>query len=179
MRAHKVGRSILERVQIKLRQAAYQRGGQDLRAEFQHFDVNHDGSLSYEEFRHAVKSRCPLTDHEMHVIFMAFDEDCSGSIDYHEFVTKLEQGHAKRKAEHSYHTQSSAESPQPAPMAKNGGRKVEDEHCPFSAASEKKKEKRAALRRKRSAQRMRHLHQLHGAQASQAKERHLNDEDDY
>ena len=44
VKAHKVGKSLLERVQIKLRAAAYTGpGGVHLKKEFQRFDTNHDG----------------------------------------------------------------------------------------------------------------------------------------
>ena len=106
VKAHKVGRSILERVQIKLRQASYLGpGGSNLRKFFEQHDEDHNGVLSYEEFRRAVKRRCPLSEHELHVVFRVFDKDHNGVVDYHEFVTEIEQGHAKRAAEHSHHGQ--------------------------------------------------------------------------
>lgn len=50
-------------------------------------DDNNSGSIDMGEFKKAVRDfKIDLTDNEVQIVFLAFDRDGSGEIDYDEFV---------------------------------------------------------------------------------------------
>lgn len=54
---------------------------------FRKFDLDHDGQVTYAEFRHGMKNLdSRLTDGHIDILLSQFDKDNSGSIDYIEFV---------------------------------------------------------------------------------------------
>lgn len=50
-------------------------------------DDNNSGTIDMKEFKKAVKDfKVDLNDNEIQIVFLAFDRDGSGEIDYDEFV---------------------------------------------------------------------------------------------
>ena len=86
----------------KLEAKAYVRGGQDWEMLFEFFDTNHDGKLTNEELRVAVRRNlgippAVLSDRSIRLLFNALDEDQSGSLELGEFVSFLIEGPAALK----------------------------------------------------------------------------------
>jgi hypothetical protein len=74
----------------KLRQKLASRGARGfsgMQIQFKIIDDNNSGTIDQQEFKKAVKDfRIDLNDQEIRDVFAYFDRDCSGSIDYDEFV---------------------------------------------------------------------------------------------
>eukprot|EP00941_MAST-03F_sp_MAST-3F-sp1_P004819 g4819.t1 len=98
------GRNVLESVQIKFRALAFDGVVNEGRLfrEFHRFDVDNNGTISYEELRKVLSRFFNFSEYEMQCIFRAFDPDQSGDISYQEFLETMELGHEERKKEHSY-----------------------------------------------------------------------------
>jgi len=78
---------------IKLRAASYRYTGprgQSFESLFQAIDKDHNGSLTYSEFEHAIKKLCPISSAELHIVFSFFDTDGSGTVEWAEFQTALD-----------------------------------------------------------------------------------------
>lgn len=81
----------LELVKSKLRQHAYNgTEGFSILREFESFDSNHDGTLSYQEFATAIRRLVAMSDGEIVLLIRAFDKDLDGKIDYCEFAQYVE-----------------------------------------------------------------------------------------
>jgi len=107
----------------KLTAAAYcYRGGADIAAHFKRLDRDHDGSLSYEEFIHAVKKLCPITDDESMALLQLVDQDGDGVVAYNEFAYLLKP--VKKALNKSVKKEKEALSPRHSPK----GIRVEGEN---------------------------------------------------
>ena len=94
--------SLLPMIHKKLKAKAYTQGGQDFEMLFEFFDANHDGMLTNEELRVAVRRNlgippAVLSDRHIRLVFNALDEDKSGSLELGEFVDFLIRGPAALK----------------------------------------------------------------------------------
>ena len=79
MLIEKIKKSVFERLSRK--------GKGTLSDAFRKFDVDHDGQVTYDEFRNGMKNLdSRLTDGHIDILLSQFDKDSSGSIDYREFV---------------------------------------------------------------------------------------------
>eukprot|EP01065_Artemidia_motanka_P006511 TRINITY_DN13203_c0_g1_i2.p1 TRINITY_DN13203_c0_g1~~TRINITY_DN13203_c0_g1_i2.p1 ORF type:complete len:765 (+),score=312.89 TRINITY_DN13203_c0_g1_i2:57-2351(+) len=57
---------------------------------FRHFDKDHSGTITLEEFRQVMRElNMPVTDHELVTLMRYFDTDGDGVISYHEFVDRM------------------------------------------------------------------------------------------
>ena len=78
-------------VRNKMKQAAFTNATDisDLHVEFERFDRDHNGMLSYSEFsyglRHIVKTK--VTDDDVNILLQVFDPNRDGVINYHEFTS--------------------------------------------------------------------------------------------
>jgi hypothetical protein len=92
--ARRVGESVLEAAQAKLRAAAYdaRERGQDLERLFGRFDRNGSGDLTFGEFKGALRRICALSDSEAAEVFAHFDADRDGSLSIAEFVAGATRG---------------------------------------------------------------------------------------
>ena len=61
-----------------------------LHHEFESFDINHDGILSFEELTHAIRRLVPVSAEEVRNLLDDFDFNHDGKIDYAEFVDFVE-----------------------------------------------------------------------------------------
>ncbi|PRP77832.1 serine/threonine protein phosphatase-like protein [Planoprotostelium fungivorum] len=77
----------------------YENSG-DLQVEFQRFDTNSDGRLTYDEFVEALQSqKLGLTNDQLYDLMRSIDKDQSGSIDIYEFLERFQIAFNKIKAE--------------------------------------------------------------------------------
>jgi Ca2+-binding EF-hand superfamily protein len=78
----------------RLRAAAYELGGVHLEGLFAHIDKNHDGTVSFTEFRDGIRGLSirheKLSDVDVAGLFLYFDSDNDGTITSDEFVTLVE-----------------------------------------------------------------------------------------
>jgi Ca2+-binding EF-hand superfamily protein len=85
------------------------RGLEELKTIFREWDVNGDGEISRKELRLALKAMSiTVTDQTFAKLLRAIDPDCSGSIDYDEFVHLIYPKARKQRlsgtpAEHHQH----------------------------------------------------------------------------
>jgi Ca2+-binding EF-hand superfamily protein len=80
----------------KLRAAAYDFGGINFRKLFRHQDRDNSGSLSYDEFKRAIRkdgkmSNSILSDHDLNTLFHQIDIDNGGEIEIDEFIRWLKK----------------------------------------------------------------------------------------
>ena len=106
----RITRKQVHTLRNKLRQHAYTDHGMDLAAEFRRMDVHRRGSLSYDDFAHAVRRLVPMDDDQCRNLLHVVDTDGSGTISYGE-VERFALG--DRMPAHLPHLQDAASTPLP------------------------------------------------------------------
>ena len=85
MLIEKIKKSVFERLSRKGNKGT-------LKEAFRKFDLDHDGQVTYDEFRTGMKNLdSRLTDGHIDILLSQFDKDNSGSIDYLEFVANASE----------------------------------------------------------------------------------------
>ena len=78
---------LIEKIKKGVFERLSKKGKGTLSDAFRKFDVDHDGQVTYDEFRNGMKNLdSRLTDGHIDILLSQFDKDSSGSIDYREFV---------------------------------------------------------------------------------------------
>jgi len=83
-------------MRLKIRTAAYYRGGIDWETMFRQYDKSGEGELNYREFFDAIReganvTPCMMSDHGLRGLFRVMDTDGGGTVDYlNEFIPWLE-----------------------------------------------------------------------------------------
>ena len=78
---------LIEKIKKGVFERLSRKGKGTLSDAFRKFDVDHDGQVTYDEFRNGMKNLdSRLTDGHIDILLSQFDKDSSGSIDYREFV---------------------------------------------------------------------------------------------
>jgi len=86
----------------KLRAAAYiGTSGRSLQTLFKRIDSDHNGTLSRDEFRHAIRTRIVISDTDLNALFRIIDKDHNGVVDMDEFFAFVANvdGDEKKKEE--------------------------------------------------------------------------------